>query len=84
MMGQSAGASSIMHHITSLGGGRPYDGRKFSMQGAIIQSPGLFPQPNDTKDDEIYNRFLGLTKAKNLEALLTIDTGFAGCEREDG
>lgn len=71
-MGQSAGASSIMHHITSFGGNT--NPRKPSMQGAIIQSPGFFPQPNGTQDDEMYTRFLELTKVKDLDALLTVDT----------
>ena len=72
-MGQSAGASSIMHHITSFGGRSGYS-RKPSMQAAIIQSPGFFPQPNGTQDDEMYSRFLELSKAKDMDALLTIDT----------
>ena len=73
MMGQSAGASSIMHHITAWGGGDGYHSRP-SMQGAIIQSPGFFPQPNDTRNDEMYTTFLELTNATNLEALFTLDT----------
>ena len=71
-MGQSAGASSIMHHITSFGGGS--DSRRTTMRGAIIQSPGFFPQPNGTQDDEMYTKFLTLTEAKDLDALVTADT----------
>ncbi|KAL9020302.1 MAG: hypothetical protein Q9185_002483 [Variospora sp. 1 TL-2023] len=44
------------------------------MQGAIIQSAGFFPQPNSTQDDAMYTKFLNLTGAKDLEALLTADT----------
>ncbi|KAL8861267.1 MAG: hypothetical protein Q9178_002483 [Gyalolechia marmorata] len=44
------------------------------MQGAIVQSAGFFPQPNITQDDEMYNKFLELTDAKDFEALLTADT----------
>ena len=73
MMGQSAGASSIMHHITAFGGGDSYPSKP-SMRAAIIQSPGFFPQPNATQDDEMYTRFLELTKVKNTDAFLTVDT----------
>ena len=73
MMGQSAGASSIMHHITA-GGGNSYRNVKPSMQAAIIQSPGFFPQPNATKDDEMYKRYLELTNAADFEALSKADT----------
>ncbi len=69
-MGQSAGASSIMHHIASP----TYHPLKVRTQGAIVQSAGFFPQPNITQDDEMYTKFLELTKAKDFEALLTADT----------
>ena len=72
-MGQSAGASSIMHHIVA-GGGQYPDRRKPTMLAAIIQSPGFFPQPNGTKDDEMYTKFLELTGAKDVDGLLTADT----------
>ena len=73
MMGQSAGASSIMHHITSRNG---YDGKspKFPMQAAIIQSPGFFPRPNATQDDEMYTKFLQLAGVDDLDALRTVNT----------
>lgn len=70
MMGQSAGASSIMHHIAAP----DYVNSKVRTQGAIVQSAGFFPQPNSTQDDEMYTKFLNLTGAKDLEALLTADT----------
>ena len=73
MMGQSTGASSIMHHVTAAGGDRTLY-YKPSMQGAIIQSPRFFPQPNTTKDNEMYKRFLEPTNVKDVEALLAADT----------
>lgn len=74
MMGQSAGASSIMHHITAYGGKSGIIHSRPQMQGAILQSPGFFPQPNSTQDDEVYKTFLKLAKVDNLEALFTADT----------
>ncbi|KAL8830862.1 MAG: hypothetical protein Q9170_005545 [Blastenia crenularia] len=71
MMGQGAGASSVMHHIATTGGNA---GIKPRMQKAIIQSPGFFPQPNSTQDDEMYAKFLELTGAKDVEALEKADT----------
>lgn len=68
-MGQSAGASSILHHITAYGGDRPP-----AFQQAILQSPGFFPQPNRTQDDDTYAQFLALTGANNLDDLMKTDT----------
>lgn len=67
-MGQSAGASSILHHITS----DPY--KKPAFTKAIIQSPGFFPSPNDTELDATYSAFLNLAGAKKFEDLEKIDT----------
>jgi len=68
-VGQSAGASSIVHHITA-GGGRSFQP---SFQKAVIQSPGFVPSPNATQDDETYKQFLNLTGAKDLESLFEAD-----------
>ncbi|KAL8877060.1 MAG: hypothetical protein Q9198_004852 [Flavoplaca austrocitrina] len=68
MMGQDAGASSIMHHIAAP------SYRRVHMKGAIVQSAGFFPKPNFTQDDEQYTKFLELTGAKDVEALYTADT----------
>lgn len=70
MIGEDAGSSSIMHHITAT----TYHPLKVKMQGAILQSAGHFPQPNSTQDDETYTKFLELTGAKDVEALWTTDT----------
>ncbi|KAL8756088.1 MAG: hypothetical protein Q9199_003187 [Rusavskia elegans] len=69
MMGQGAGASSIMHHIAAS----DHD-FKPRMKAAIIQSPGFFPQPDETQNDEMYTKFLELAKVEDYEALLTADT----------
>ncbi|KAK0101748.1 hypothetical protein ONS95_006900 [Cadophora gregata] len=71
VMGQSAGASSILHHLTAGGGNRDY---KPLFDKAIVQSAGFFPQPDPAHDDRIYEKYLELTGAKNLEELLEKDT----------
>jgi len=69
-MGQSAGASSIMHHITAHKG--THDRPAFS--SAILESPGFFPQPNNTQDDQTYTEFLNLTGANNLDELVLLNS----------
>ena len=68
MMGQGAGASSIMHHISSPSREKPQLG------AAIVQSPGFFPKPNNTLNDEMYSKFLELAKVDTLDDLVTVDT----------
>lgn len=70
VMGQSAGASSILHHITA-GNGVDY---KPAFQKAIIQSAGFFPQPDPAYDDRIYQKYLELTGASNLDELVKVNT----------
>ncbi|CZT01721.1 hypothetical protein WAI453_006765 [Rhynchosporium graminicola] len=70
VMGQSAGASSILHHITA-GAGEQF---KPFFNKAIVQSAGFFPQPDPDYDDLIYQQFLNLTGAENLEELAIMDT----------
>lgn len=67
-MGQSAGASSIMHHITSNGD------RNAHFKSAIVQSPAFFPSPNQTTADQTFRKFMALTSAKDLDDLLKADT----------
>lgn len=71
VIGQSAGASSILHHIIA-GGGKADD--KPNFEKAIIQSPGFFPQPNSSHDDYIYSEYLRLTGAKDLNELQALNT----------
>ncbi|KAH9205609.1 Alpha/Beta hydrolase protein [Leptodontidium sp. 2 PMI_412] len=70
VMGQSAGASSVLHHITAGGG------REFTpvFDKAVIQSAGFFPQPDPTYDDRIYQKYLNLTGAKDLDELVRMNT----------
>ena len=49
VMGQSAGASSIQHHITSNDG----EGKALPFQQAILQSLAFFPNINRQKMDEL-------------------------------
>jgi carboxylesterase type B len=64
-MGQSAGASSILHHITLSGGEKHAP----DFNKAILFSPGFFPQPNPKQDDDTFEEFLALTGAENLSDL---------------
>lgn len=66
-MGQSAGASSILHHITSYGGDQDLGPPDFD--AAIIQSPEFFPQANATQDDDTFAAFLTLTNSTDLQSL---------------
>jgi carboxylesterase type B len=53
IMGESAGASSIMHHLTAKGGNIT-----LPFQKAIIQSPAFFPQYDPVALDLQYRRFV--------------------------
>jgi len=68
-MGQSAGAASILHHITWEGGRSTAP-----FKGAILQSPGFFPQPTTNQSDETYKEFLNRTGSKDLDDLVTKDS----------
>ncbi|KAF2167043.1 hypothetical protein M409DRAFT_54257 [Zasmidium cellare ATCC 36951] len=72
VMGQGAGASSILHHITA-GGGKSKD-LKPKFNKAILHSPAFFPQPNVTVDDINYKTFLKLSNASTLDELVQKDT----------
>jgi acetylcholinesterase len=72
VMGQSAGAASIMHHITSYGGPRNYwRGVRAPFKKAIIQSPGFFPLADDKTEGKVFNQILNITEANNLTELRT-------------
>ncbi|KAJ5046325.1 uncharacterized protein L3040_003571 [Drepanopeziza brunnea f. sp. 'multigermtubi'] len=71
VMGQSAGASSILHHITAGAGSEEYAP---NFQRAILQSAGFFPQPNASHDDYIYSEVLRLTGAESLAELKQLNT----------
>ena len=50
VMGESAGAGSIMHHITAYGGQKG----KAPFQRAILQSPGWLPSTADKANENIF------------------------------
>lgn len=68
-MGQSAGASSILHHITSNGG----KGRPPAFQQAILQSPTFFPRDRG-KADNTYNSILKAAGVANFTELQGLST----------
>ncbi|KAH7370126.1 Alpha/Beta hydrolase protein [Rhexocercosporidium sp. MPI-PUGE-AT-0058] len=72
VMEQSAGASSILHHVTA--GGRDKFFLEPTFQKAIIQSVRFFPQPDPAYDDKIYYQYLNLTGAEDLDELVTLDS----------
>jgi carboxylesterase type B len=80
-MGQEAGGASIMHHLTYGGGNSRYN-KPPRFNGAIIQSPGFWPQPDTTDADSTYATVLqkaGVASlddlaAKSSEDLMAINT----------
>ncbi|CAG7920385.1 unnamed protein product [Penicillium olsonii] len=68
VMGQSAGAGSIVHHITSYGGG----GGPLPFQQAITQSPGWVPvisEKQQTATREQFLRILGVSTIDDARKL---------------
>ncbi|KAL8761586.1 MAG: hypothetical protein Q9184_002294 [Pyrenodesmia sp. 2 TL-2023] len=62
VMGQSAGAGSIMYHLTSSD-----DALKTPLfQQAILQSPFFFPDQGQKRSEEVAERFLYLSGADKL------------------
>lgn len=66
-MGEGSGAASIMHLLTSR------SESKSLIRSAIIQSPTLFPSPNETMASQTYRQFLKWAEAENLDGLLRKD-----------
>ncbi|KAJ5884674.1 hypothetical protein N7495_009184 [Penicillium taxi] len=62
VIGESAGAGSIMHQITAYGG-------KVSVpfQRAILQSPGWVPTPDENQQEETLQTFLSLLNVSTIE-----------------
>ena len=65
VVGESAGAGSIMHQITAYGGILG-DG-KVPFQQAVMQSPGFVPTPSNFQQEESFNTFLKLLKVNTIE-----------------
>lgn len=53
-MGQSAGASSILHHIVAGAGAEEF---KPNFSQAILQSPAFFPEGDSYSSDAVYDEF---------------------------
>ena len=69
VIGESAGAGSIMFHITANGG----SGEPIPFSRAIMQSPTFYPRPpNDPRPENITQSILALTKSTTLNDLREI------------
>ncbi|KAK9802291.1 putative Alpha/Beta hydrolase protein [Seiridium cardinale] len=70
VMGESAGAGAILHHITAYGGSKgtpPFN-------QAIVQSPGYVPRPYASQAEDSYAVLLANANASSLEELISLDT----------
>lgn len=65
VMGESAGAGSIMHQLTLQGGTVP-----ILYRSAIIQSPAFMPQYNET---QLVEQYLNFSKAANCPGPKPLD-----------
>ena len=54
-MGQSAGGSSILHHVVAGAGAEEY---KPNFSRAILQSPAFFPEGDTSSTDDVYSGLL--------------------------
>ncbi len=70
-MGQSAGASSILHHLVSAGGDEEL---KPPFSQAILQSPAFFPEGDVSETNFNYLGFQFLSNAFSLHDLRSRDT----------
>ncbi len=69
-MGQSAGASSILHHLVSYGGDKsPPGSPNPAFKRAILQSPAFFPNVKRSQMEETYQSFLREANAKDFRDL---------------
>lgn len=69
LIGESAGASSILHHLTAWGGKNPKQEAYPLWSKAIIQSPAFFPQVPGKAIDDMYQSYLDAADAKDLAEL---------------
>lgn len=69
VMGQSAGGSSVMHHITSYGGSKPVP-----FQQAIVQSPGWLPISDVGQQEKLVQLFLSLLGVQTIEEARLLPT----------
>ncbi|KAE9964769.1 hypothetical protein BLS_008075 [Venturia inaequalis] len=71
LIGQGAGAASIIHHYT-FKSGSPYYPPRF--QGATLLSPGFAESPSDDELNEKYAKILAAAKAEDLDGLAACDS----------
>jgi carboxylesterase type B len=64
-MGESAGASSILHHLLSYGGGR-YSDYGPAFQQAVLQSRALFPNVERSQTEASYQSVLEEANVKDF------------------
>ncbi|ETS78733.1 hypothetical protein PFICI_08586 [Pestalotiopsis fici W106-1] len=74
VMGESAGAGAIMHHITAYGGDEGEGEAPLPFQQAIVQSPGYVPRPYASQAESSYAVLLDRANATSLAELAALDT----------
>ncbi|KAI9712910.1 MAG: hypothetical protein M1812_006779 [Candelaria pacifica] len=69
LMGESAGASSTLHHITAYAGSEvaPF-------QQAVIQSPAFNPNPYNSQQEDTFNAFLKTANVTSLSELRALSS----------
>ena len=70
VFGESAGASSILHHLTAFGG----QGPRPPFKRAILQSPAFFPQPEPTQQEDAYKALLNEANVQDFAGLMSLST----------
>ncbi|KAF3011536.1 hypothetical protein E8E14_010211 [Neopestalotiopsis sp. 37M] len=70
VMGESAGAGAITHHITAYGG----HGEAPPFRQAIVQSPGYVPRPYASQAESSYAVLLAAANATSLAELSSLDS----------
>lgn len=68
VMGESAGASSIMHHITAYGGKKG----KAPFQRAILQSPGWLPSKAAVANENIFQQTLTIASTVTKKKITSV------------
>ncbi|KFX97985.1 hypothetical protein V490_02525 [Pseudogymnoascus sp. VKM F-3557] len=69
VMGESAGASSIMHHITAYGGKKG----NAPFQRAILQSPGWLPSKAKAVNENIFKQTLAIASTVTKKTITTLN-----------
>jgi carboxylesterase type B len=67
VFGESAGGSSILHHITAYGGKTTVGSTPF--QAALTQSPAFYPYTSQSDLDTTFNSYLKEAGVTSLSAL---------------